>query len=240
MTEFLNNISANLVSNVIWIALLFAAGLLTYFFKRGFQAARLFKHLKQNGIISFFPNRDSYTKDRPQSLEKYLETADHSLLYVGHWLAVSTDQRDTLAALRNILLGKKTVTIVMLSDELTPELLTAYANFFGRPVQDIQNQIQAGWTIVGSWSHTLGAEERNKLVLKSHSEFIGHSAFAFDLGQKKSKILIDQKLWGLDRKNSYGIELIANPKVDVIENTLFSRYANSIAKLHQHAALKHI
>jgi hypothetical protein len=240
MSEFFKDALVDIASNIIWIIILTAGSCLLYLVKNGFKTLKLFIRLKKNGIISFFPNRDSYTRDRPQSLEKYLETAEHSLLYVGHWLAVSIDQKNILDTFRNILLNKKTVTIVMLSDNLNPEIITKYANFFGRPAEDIKKQIENCWAIIDEWRLKLGAEEQKKLILKVHSEFIGHSAFLFDLGQKKSKALIDQKLWGLDRKNSYGIEFIANQKIDAEENTLFFRYMNSIIKLNDHASDKNI
>lgn len=236
MTELYSNIGANLLSNGIWIGLGLTLSILIFLIANGRKLFLLQVRLWQHGLISFFPTRDHYTRDRPLSLEKYLETAEYSLIYAGHWLAGST-QRDTLVALKKLLLLKKKVTLVLLSASLKEDVRQAYANFFGTDAANIKKDIESSWKLVSEWTNSLGSDEREHLTVKAHSEFIGHSAFGFDFGQKTTKVLIDQKLWGMERKNSYGFEFIKSKK-DTTENSLLSRYQTSITKLSNNAAIQ--
>lgn len=229
------NVLAGVLANFVWLIILPLVLALAYVLLRFKRISRLVSRSAENGLTDFFPDRDSYTRDRAASLEQYLETAKSDLTYVGHWMAVSVDQRHTLDAIKSMLQAGKQITLVLLSKDLPVDIMASYARFFGKTDLDFSRQVAKGWDLIEKWRSELGREELKRLVLKSHEEFICHSAFVFDRGHGDEKILIDQKIWGLDRKNSFGFELSQNQKDRLGDRTLFSRYSRSLKELTEHA-----
>lgn len=232
MDEFIGSVIANIVSNILWVLILSAVPVI--FLLRNFLLGLLLgPKLRRAGVVSFFPDRDSYAKDRKLSLEDYVKTAKKTLCYAGHWLAVSADHRKILDSFEGVVRSEGRITIVMLDPNLNDELLAAYSKFFSRPREDLRQQISASWARIEGWKRTVGERDRQRITLKRHSEFVSNSAFFFDEGLKSQKILVDQKIWGLDRAMSFGLELACDPKKKHKSCSLFSRYANSIANLQQ-------
>lgn len=222
------NVLAGVLGNLVWflvLGLVSACGFLSWKLRK---LSGLVSRMMKSGITDFFPDRDSYTRDRRLSLEDYLQTAKTDLTYIGHWMAVSIDQRHTLDSIKDILHSGKNVGLILLSKNLSPEILASYARFFGKSEADFQFQIDSGWATLQKWKSTLGTDELKSLTIKSHGEFICHSAFVFDKGQSGGKILIDQKIWGLDRKNSFGFELSCKEDEKQNSRTLFDRYSRSL------------
>ena len=227
----MNDLAIGIASNAIW-ALIAITPVLVWLAYNKIKGITLGAKFMRSGVVFYFPNRDSYARDRKLSLEEYLETAEKSLTYVGHWLAVSTDQRNTLNTLESMAKSGKVIQIVMLESNLSYDLLCAYARFFNRPPEIMRSDIKSSWDKIIEWHTTLGSREKGYVLLCSHSEFVSNSAFLFDENLNHQKILIDQKLWGQDRGNSYGIELHFEKKNEGKKShDLFFRYRKSIINL---------
>lgn len=229
------NVLAGVLGNLVWYIILFLAGVCGFLGWKLRKLSAFISRMVRSGITDFFPDRDSYTRDRKMNLEQYIKTAKTDLTYIGHWMAVSTDQRHTLDAIKTMLQSGKKIALILLSKDLPQDILASYARFFGKTDAEFQSQVESGWAVIQRWRLALGADEAKMLTIKAHGEFICHSAFMFDRGQDVSKILIDQKIWGLDRKNSFGFELSYKNGAKSSEKTLFERYSNSLEGLADRA-----
>ncbi len=223
MQGIIDGVIANAIYAAIASALLIAAFLIK-------NVNRLLFHIRiiKSGFINFFPNRDSYTKDRGISLEEYLTSINSDLIYIGHWLSASIEQRNTFEALKEILKSGKSITLIFLSKDLPEHLEIEYAKFFGNDIKEFKNEINSGWATLLKWHSNLGTDEKSKIFILEHKNMICHSAFLLDSQSDKGKILIDQKIWGLKRKNSFGFELSKFNKRKKADKDLYERYYDSL------------
>lgn len=238
MSEEAKAVALNIFSNALW-ALLIAVPPLLIWIVSMFSRYLVGGKFRRAGVIAFFPDRDSYASDRKLNLEDYLKTAAHSLTYAGHWLAISTDHRNTLTALSEMVAAGRKIDIVMLDQNLSNEMVAVYARFFSRSDADLRERISSAWTKVIAWRDGLSSDGRRLVTLRSHTEFVSNSAFMFDEDQRSQKILIDQKIWGLDRADSFGIELSFDRGRSSNKSmpSLYRRYSQSIRKLRHSARL---
>ncbi|MGP8436152.1 hypothetical protein ACT2FY_18205 [Paraburkholderia fungorum] len=231
------NILAGVLGNAVWFVFLPILMALAAWSWKLKKLSGFVSRMMRSGVTDFFPDRDSYTRDRKGNLEQYLQTAKTDLTYIGHWMAVTIDQRHTLDTIKSMLQNGKQISLILLNNNLPSDTLASYARFFGKTDTEFQSQIESGWNVIRKWRQTLGADEAKLLTIKFHVEFICHSAFVFDRGQESGKILIDQKIWGLDRKNSFGFEVSSARGDKSGERTLFERYSKSLKGLADHATV---
>ncbi len=74
-------------------------------------------------------------------------------------------------------------------------------------------------------------EMRARFALLHHSEMITASALLFDYGTPTAKILVDQKLYGVGREGSFGMEL----KPSMAPNSLYERVTGSYLTIRRRA-----
>lgn len=119
MKEFATEIIIALISGFISSAITFCITKTYLGFKnfRGLKnMVRLNKDCFSSGIINVFQNRKAYAqhKDQGTSIE-YLLKAEHSVAYVGCWLASATEMGDYKKAIKKLTEEKITVTLVLLN-----------------------------------------------------------------------------------------------------------------------------
>lgn len=215
-----------------------AGGALAYYAKEPiqkkwatFKARSWLQRIPATGISNFYPNRDSYQKDRGQSFLEYISSAKNSLSYCGHWLAFSIDQHNTLESLCKLAQEGKHVQLILLDPNLPAELLKTYATYFNESEDYLRNQISNTWDKVTTARKMLGEKHQTCLELRKHQEFISYSSFWFDRDHVQQHILVDVKIFGISRRDSYGIELKPTSSDSDCNASLFKRYSKSIESL---------
>ena len=183
------------------------------------------------GIRNFYPDRESYARDRPLLFAPYLQSTKHSLRYVGHWLAFTIEQHQMMKTLCEIANSGRKVHLVLLNPEIPANILETYARYFGEDEKSLRSEIRNTWESVRAEWRSLSAQGKECMDLRMHCEFIPYSAFWFDRDHSYGHILIDMKIYGATRKDAYGIELHSASGVQSSYPSLFKRYATSLALL---------
>lgn len=176
-------------------------------FKGVKKVARLNRDCFKSGIINVFPNRESYIehKDHGKSVT-YISKANHSVLYVGYWLATSTEIGEVKNTIKKLVQKQITVTIVFISpnDKATLEICSKYINVDSNT---ISNRVKYVLEDVLKFKNSLNENEARYLVIKVHKVPLSTTAFIIDYSQSKEcKILLDYKVYDGSRESSYGIE----------------------------------
>lgn len=196
-----------------------------------FKARSWLQRIPATGVSNFFPNRENYQKDRELSFLEYISSAKVSLSYCGHWLAFSIDQHNTLETLCELAQSGKNVQLILLDPSLPLEVLATYATYFNETEEYLRNQIHNTWAKVTDAKKKLGQKAQSCLELRKHQEFISYSSFWFDKNHAQQHILIDVKIFGISRRDSYGIELKPTSGAVKSNASLFERYSRSIESL---------
>lgn len=239
MIDFLNDLLSPFFARVGVVAAgTLAGGAVAYYVKdpliskwTAFKARSWLQRIPATGVSNFFPNRESYQKDRELSFLEYISSAKNSLSYCGHWLAFSIDQHNTLESLCELAQSGKSVQLILLDPNLPAEVLATYATYFNESEEYLRNQICNTWDKVTAAKKVLGNKAQSCLELRKHQEFISYSSFWFDKDHTQQHILIDVKIFGISRRDSYGIEL--KPMIGAVKSntSLFERYSRSIESL---------
>lgn len=236
MINFIKEISSQILekSAVLAVSTLIS-GVIIYYVKDpllskwfAFKARSWLQRIPETGVSNFFQNRESYQKDRKLSFIEYISSAKNSLSYCGHWLAFSIDQHNTLESLCGLAQEGKSVQLILLDPNLPAEVLRTYATYFNESEEYLRNQICNNWEKVLAAKKMLGEKAQSCLELRKHQEFISYSSFWFDKNHVQQHILIDVKIFGISRRDSYGIELKPTNESVRSDASLFERYSRSI------------
>jgi hypothetical protein len=164
------------------------------------------RRLVSAGVFAFYARRSDYVKHRRQStISEYLDTSKRSIAYVGFWLAHGTEIEDIANTIPRLLQNGRSVSLLFM-DPASPHLasLSEYLNI---DAQQIAQRIRAS---IGKFSRArqdLNPAERDRLSLRIHHAPLTASAFLIDIDTPQAKILVDVKIFGLSRDDSYGMEL---------------------------------
>lgn len=209
------------------------------------KTARLNKDCYNAGIVNFFPDRKAYIqhKDHGKSNE-YISRANHSVLYVGYWLATATEIGELTKTISDLLNNQITVTLVFISpdDKSSLEICSKYigirSNQIATRVKDVIKNLL-------DFKNSLTSEQSKYLVIKIHNIPLSTTAFIIDHSKpEECKILLDYKIYNGSRENSYGVEF-KNSKRSVTNKLLQSYLSisksaveiNDKEDLHKHDKL---
>lgn len=183
-------------------------------FKGVKNVARLNQDCYKAGIINVFPNREAYIehKDHGKSTT-YISKANHSVLYVGYWLATSTEIGEVKSTIKKLVDKQITVTIVFISpnDTATLEICSKYLNL--NP-DIISSRVKFVLNDILEFKKSLSENEAKYLIIKVHKVPLSTTAFVIDYSQSKEcRILLDYKVYDGSRESSYGIEYQDSEKI---------------------------
>ncbi len=170
------------------------------------HAARFNNDCFKAGIINVFPTRKTYGehKDHGTSSE-YISRAEHSVLYVGYWLASGTEMGNLKETIRNLTADRKTVSLIFINPYNDNSLLTC-SDYIGISSEAIKSRVKTVIKDLLDFKKQLG-ENSHYLIIKIHEVPLSASAFILDdTTSKKCRILVDYKIYKKSREESYGIE----------------------------------
>jgi len=234
LTHFLELLAAHVLAGLVLAGAGFALSVWLWEpAKRYWKARSWLNRAVAVGVRNFFPSRESYAVDRPLAFVDYLSSAGHDLSYFGHWLAFSIEQHDTLNTLCTRAAAGVKVKLVLLDPELPQDILETYAAYLNESAASLRAQITSTWTRVHEARASLGTAHQRNLDLRRHREFIPFSAFWFDRSREGEHILIDVKIFGMPRRDAFGIELHPAAQASSRHPSLFHRFATSLDKLNE-------
>jgi len=181
---------------------------------------RLNRDLISAGLINFFSCRKVYNihKDHGKASD-YICKAKKELHYIGFWLASSTEEGNIIITLKDLIEKKIKVTIVLMDPNC--DSIKHFAEYSNMSHKEIKTRINKAIEKICEMFFNLSEEKKEYFDLRLHKISLNNSAFLIDVEEDYGKILIDFKLFGLSRDESFGME------VQNYGSTLFSRLLNS-------------
>lgn len=192
------------------------------------KVARLNKDCYNAGIINVFSNRDAYIehKDHGKSTN-YILRANHSVLYVGYWLATSTEIGELKEAITQLIKKQITVTLVFISPNDNTSLQICSKYIATKPEQ-IKTRVKFVLKDIIQFKKGLASDLARYLVIKLHNIPLSTTAFIIDSSNNNDcRILLDYKVYNGSRESSYGIEY--NNSEKTVTRKILTSYL-SIAK----------
>ena len=221
MKEFVVEIIINIiVAFLTWIITK------AYFGYKSFKgikhAARFNKDCFDAGIINAFPTRKTYAQHKEHgTASEYISRAEHSVIYIGYWLASGIEMGNLKEAIRNLTKDKKTVSLVLINPYNNVALSTC-TDYIGINSEKIKARVKSAIKELLDLKNQLGEDSRY-LIIKIHDVPLSASAFIIDdTTSKKCRILVDYKLYKRSREESYGIEYQDTNKI--VTKRLFDSY----------------
>lgn len=230
MINFLLGIAASLLASFIFAFLVYGR---TVFQLRGRDIILLWsvtRRLSANGIINFFATRADYIKYRQNgTVTKYIRTAERELIYVGLWLSHGIEMANIRETLESLLEHGCYVELIFLDP--TVRYIESLADFLALSTDSVVTRINQSIYQMTSLKDSLPENLKPRFVLKAHSKLTTSSAFLIDQDTEHARVLIDFKLYGLGREQSFGIEFQRVAAAD----SLYSRVVSSFMEIRRQA-----
>ena len=170
---------------------------------------RLVKDFFSSGGLNFFSNREAYTRHKDHgAADNYLtQQTKADIIYVGFYLAQSCDIGNILNCL--VSLSNKGINVkVVLLDPSSPNI-SATSDFFMINKDHLISCVnETKNKLLKARRNSVSEDNKKNFNIYLHNKPITTSAFIIDGTMPKiGRILLDHKLYGVARENSYGIEL---------------------------------
>ncbi|MGW5441535.1 hypothetical protein [Nocardia asteroides] len=184
------------------------------------------RRLKRNGVDNFFAKRSDYVRYRRHgTIQEYVNTAKHDLKYVGFWLAHGVEISNIGEHLAKMAQSGRSVEIVLLDP--TCSYLPFLAQYLNLPEAAVASRIYAALNQLQKAREDVPANLAHLFRIKLHTKMITASAFLVDSTSDTSRLLVDFKLYGADRDNTFGIEF----KRVSTEDSLYKRVYDSYDRI---------
>jgi hypothetical protein len=187
------------------------------------------KRIKEAGVITFFYNRESLTKD-VGTIGAYIKKANRDITYIGCWLSGALNAQDAVEAIVKQCTNGVECKFCILSPN--SPLIDYYSNFFDITPSDLKEKTTSTIAKLYRIKSNLPDTKKHKLKIYIHDEFVNTSFWIIDPGLENSIIQMDHKLFGRSRLFSYGFEIINKPENDFYENIQDS-YFKLLAKSNE-------
>jgi len=189
------------------------------------KTIRLINDCNNSGIVNVFSSRQSYLKQKEHgTAANYISQTNSCLYYIGFWLASSTEVGTVLNKIETLIYESKKVYIVFIDPTFTP-LLDQLSIYLGLSSVEITSRVEYALNKLIILKKGLSEKYSGNLIIKSHRVPLSTSAFIIDPeDKKKCKILIDYKIYGCSRDDSYGIEFKGRDKI--ITSKVINSYIN--------------
>lgn len=192
------------------------------------------RRLRDTGITNFFTSRSDYVSFRKErSISEYISTTKKEFLYVGFWLAQGVEIDNVYSKFRELLHKGCTVEIVLMDQNSDSNFKRKVAAYLGFSEESLSTRLSNTWSNMIQFKNSLSEDLKARFILRYHQELVSSSTFIFDYRTESAKTLVDFKLYGMGREQSFGIEL----KPSEIENSLYERVTNSFLEIKKKATV---
>lgn len=231
MTDFFLGIGASIIAALILATVTYMVA----FGRTSIASLRFFwrvaRRMRDNGVINFFSNRSEYTRYRENgTIREYLKSSERDILYVGFWFAHGVEMSNIGEFLSGVVNTGKSVRIVLLNP--SSSCIDSLARYLNTSKDSLISRLEAALKAIHSARAGISPEKQNRFELLLHDELITASAFILDMDNPsvEARILVDYKIYGSDRDNTYGIEFRQTGVDHLLSDRLISSYAR-IAQL---------
>lgn len=207
MRDLLIGVLGSIIGGIItWIALRIYTG--GKYFGGLHRLARLIKDCSKAGLINVFPSRKTYLQHQDHgTAAEYIRKSNHSLYYVGYWLASSISFGEVIKSFDVLLKKQISITVVFIDPE-NQSILETCSKFLGTTSEELRSRILFSLKKLTELKESLEPEYQKFLTIKVHSVPLSSSAFLIQQNDKRETcVLMDCKLYDLCRDESYGFEL---------------------------------
>lgn len=172
-----------------------------------FRLIRLLHDCHCAGIINVFPNRKTYLQHKDHgTAAEYISKSERNLCYVGYWLASSISVGEIIKKFDMLARKQVSVTVVFI-DPANKEILEACSKYLNVTSDELRKRVEFSLSKVVQLKKSLGKEFEKYITIKLHKIPLSASAFVIQQADpKRSRVLMDYKLFSLCRDESYGIE----------------------------------
>ena len=194
------------------------------------KTIRLINDCNKSGIVNIFSSRKSYTERKDHgTAANYISNSKFSVYYIGFWLASSAEVGEILEIIKRLVLSSKKVYIVFIDPKFSL-LLDECSIYLGISSDEIKNRVDYSLNKLIDLKKELPENYCKNLTIKLHRVPLFASAFIIDYEQENEcKVLVDYKIYGFSRDDSYGIEFRGRNKI------IASKIINSYIKIYDNA-----
>jgi len=205
----MNNFLSGVVASIVAAILISIGAKLMIGWKKwpGFKLLlRMNKDLISSGVINFFPSRKTYISHRDHGkASEYIKGTKYELIYTGFWLASSTEMGNIIEVIKQLVENNIKVIIILMDP--SANCIDHFSNYTGLGKKDIIGRINSSIEKFISMYNSLSIEGKNNFQLRLHNVPLSSSSFIIDKDHEQGKILVDFKIYGLSRDDSFGIEV---------------------------------
>lgn len=227
--DFAQNVLSNIIAGLVVVALVGAAGFLTFGrLRQNWHVFRYARRMKKGGITNFFCTRHEFSTLRLGStLSEYLSLTRKELIYVGFYLSGGTDRARVDDALTGLLQKGCRVELVFLDPDIEDNVLQCIERFLAIATGTLRTTLQHALTHFQNFAVALSEQDRARFFVRVHRTILASSAFLIDYDEADGRVLVDTKIHGAGRDFSYAIEFARSAPGP----SLATEYAKSFKRL---------
>lgn len=162
------------------------------------------KRLKSAGIVTFYCQRNTFTKDAG-TIGCYVMRAKKEVHYIGFWLSNGLQHQDLCETIVKQVNAGVSFNFCMISP--TSPLLEYYADFLGETKEDIIAQINLSLNTLNNLRSGLQKDKQKQIKILIHNKLITTTFWIIDPEEKKTMIQLDHKIYSLPRHYTYGFQI---------------------------------
>ena len=198
----IKTIILGVISSALFAGLMYMLNKLRIFEPFAYHKAK--KRIKSAGIITFYAQRSTFTKDAG-TIGCYVAKAKKEVNYIGFWLSNGLQHQDLVETIIKQVNNGVTFNFCIISPE--SPLIEYYADFLGETKDDILAQINLSLNTLRTLRINLQKDRQKQLKILVHDKLITTTFWIIDKNDKKSMIQLDHKVYHLPRHYTYGFQI---------------------------------
>lgn len=183
--------------------------------------------ISEAGISSFYANRDYYAILRKDAatIDRYVETADNSIIMVSINLTTGLRYHDLCACLKNKLESKPSfATTISLLDPSRHELMDTMAPVLSTEPSELAESIRSSVKNLIIFRQSLALDAQRRLEIKVHPTLPFGSAILLDHKNPNGRIQIETKPYKVGLQRSFAFEVNKRKEQNHLYDTLATSY----------------
>jgi len=180
------------------------------------------------GITAFYPSRDYYAVFRRDALtiDRYISTAEHSLVMVSINLMTGLPFNDLCACLQRKLGGptEKFSATLSLLDPGRRDLMSVTAPILNKDAHELADSIRRSLRDLLHFKQTLDGEARSRLDIRLHPALPFGSAILLDHAHPNGRIQIETKPYKVGVQRSIAFEVTRRSDSNILFDVLSTAY----------------
>ena len=187
---------------------------------------KLRQQINSIGLNAFFASRDDYSKYRTlaPSIDRYIDTANSSIILVSITLTTGIQIDDICAVVRNKIKEQRDFCVtISLLNPFKDELYMALEPVFGTDYSTLQNRTKDALKKLSQLKKAFPEEDQKRFSIKMHNTLPFGSAIILDGNLEGGRIQIETKPYKVGMRKSFAFEIIndGNQFYDTIKSSYF-------------------